>query len=185
MTKRILVIGGGASGMMAAIAAACGGARVTILERMQRVGKKLLATGNGRCNLSNREPTAEHYHGAARFAAEVIAQLDAEATRALFEDLGLALRAEPDGKIYPATDQATAVLDLMRTRTGTARRRDAMRDGGPADFQRRREVGLLDGRWPDLLGRARDRRRGREVLAQPGFQRRGIQNRRSARPSCD
>ncbi len=62
--KHIIIIGGGASGLVAAIMAARNGACVTVLERMQRVGKKLLATGNGRCNLSNRRLDSTHYHGA-------------------------------------------------------------------------------------------------------------------------
>jgi predicted Rossmann fold flavoprotein len=113
--RRILVIGGGASGMMAAIAAARRGARVTVLERMQRVGKKLLATGNGRCNLTNLNPQLEHYHGGSpRLALEIIAQFDVEKTMRFFEELGVALRAEEDGKVYPATNQAAAVLELLR-----------------------------------------------------------------------
>lgn len=114
-SQHIIVIGGGASGMLAAIAAARGGARVTVLERMQRVGKKLLATGNGRCNLTNTHPTPDRYHGASpRFALEIIARFGPAETMQFFEDLGLALRVEPDGKVYPATDQASAVLDLLR-----------------------------------------------------------------------
>ena len=114
-SRRIVVIGGGASGMMAAIAAARRGARVTILERMQRVGKKLLATGNGRCNLTNMRMELDHYHGGIPgLALEVIERFDVARTMEFFQDLGLALRTEPDGKVYPATDQAAAVLDLLR-----------------------------------------------------------------------
>lgn len=112
--RTVLIVGGGASGLMAAIAAARRGARVSVLERMQRVGKKILATGNGRCNISNLRPELEHYHGAPRFALEVIGRFGPEETLRLFEELGLALRVEEDGKVFPATDQATAVLDLMR-----------------------------------------------------------------------
>lgn len=63
---KIIIIGGGASGLAAALAAAkeCGGQCVTVLERLDRVGKKLLATGNGRCNLTNRNAAPEHYHSA-------------------------------------------------------------------------------------------------------------------------
>lgn len=117
--KRVVVIGGGASGLMTAVAAARLGARVTILERMQRVGKKILATGNGRCNLSNLHPSEEHYHGGgARFALGVMQQFGVAETMKFFEELGLALKAEEDGKVYPATDQATAVLDLLRDELG-------------------------------------------------------------------
>ena len=59
----IAVVGGGASGMMAAVEAARAGARVVLLEAQQRAGRKLLASGNGRCNLTNRLLTAQNYHG--------------------------------------------------------------------------------------------------------------------------
>ena len=62
---RIGIIGGGAAGMVAAITAARAGAEVTIFEKMDRVGKKLLATGNGRCNISNEHMELFHFHGAA------------------------------------------------------------------------------------------------------------------------
>ena len=60
---KVLIIGGGASGMMAALSARKEGAEVCILERQARVGRKLLATGNGRCNLSNTKLTMKNYHG--------------------------------------------------------------------------------------------------------------------------
>ncbi|MCE5228507.1 NAD(P)/FAD-dependent oxidoreductase [bacterium] len=114
-TVRLIVIGGGASGLMAAVAAARRGARVTVLERMQRVGKKVLATGNGRCNLTNLRLGEEHYHGGgARFAMGIINQFGVAETMTFFEQLGLLMRAEEDGKVFPSTDQASAVLDLLR-----------------------------------------------------------------------
>ena len=61
MKKKVLIIGGGASGLMAAIMAAREGAEVTILEHMDRVGKKILSTGNGRCNMTNLSLRPEHY----------------------------------------------------------------------------------------------------------------------------
>ena len=69
---RVLILGGGAAGMAAAVEAAERGAQATVLERMDRVGKKLLATGNGRCNLMNRGE--ERYPGGAEFAREVLAR---------------------------------------------------------------------------------------------------------------
>ena len=66
MGRQVAVIGGGAAGMTAAIHAAGGGASVTIYEKNDRVGKKILATGNGRCNFSNEAMGAEFYHGSAR-----------------------------------------------------------------------------------------------------------------------
>ncbi|MCX5757075.1 MAG: NAD(P)/FAD-dependent oxidoreductase, partial [Candidatus Hydrogenedentes bacterium] len=106
--KRIVIIGGGASGLVAAIMAARNGACVTVLERMQRVGKKLLATGNGRCNLANRRLDATHYHGAdAGFVKGVFAQFGLEKTLAFFDSLGVSVEEEDEGKLFPASRQAS------------------------------------------------------------------------------
>ena len=104
-----LIIGGGAAGLCAAIAAARKGENVTILERMDRVGKKILATGNGRCNLLNAGPL--RYPGNGEFARQVI---DYPALKRFFEDLGLTLRVEAEGRVYPASGQASSVLDVLR-----------------------------------------------------------------------
>ncbi len=88
---------------------------VTLLERQSRVGRKLLATGNGRCNLSNLHASVEHYHGYdpdfVRFALE---QFPVSDTLAYFESLGLLTVAEESGKIYPYSDQANSVVDVLR-----------------------------------------------------------------------
>lgn len=108
----VIIIGGGAAGMAAAIVAAQRGARVTLLERMDRVGKKLLATGNGRCNLMNvGEPC---YPGGEGFARQVLAQCGAKEQIAFWESLGLRLRVEDGGRVYPASGQASTVLDALR-----------------------------------------------------------------------
>jgi predicted Rossmann fold flavoprotein len=115
LMKQVVIIGGGASGLVAAVVAARNGARVTVLERMQRVGKKLLATGNGRCNLANRRLDATHYHGArAGFVEGVFAQFDLERTLAFFDSLGVSVEEEDDGKLFPASRQASSVLDVLR-----------------------------------------------------------------------
>ena len=62
--KKVVVVGGGAAGLMAAIAAAKQGAKVTLLEKNKQVGKKILVTGNGRCNLTNRDQSPDHYRSA-------------------------------------------------------------------------------------------------------------------------
>jgi predicted Rossmann fold flavoprotein len=111
----VTVIGGGASGMMAAISAARAGAGVTLVERMPRVGKKLLATGNGRCNLTNTHCPVSRFHGGNdTFIATVLEQLTVDETLAFFESLGVACKTEEDGKVYPYSDQASAVLDVLR-----------------------------------------------------------------------
>ena len=112
MTGR--VIGGGASGMAAAITAARLGGRVTLLEMEDRVGKKLLVTGNGRCNLLNDGPLC-YYHGRA-LALALCGGDGPKRVRAFFEGCGLRVMAaaEEDGRVYPACGQAAAVLDALR-----------------------------------------------------------------------
>ncbi len=113
--KHIVIIGGGASGMVAAIMAARNGARVTVLERMQRVGKKLLATGNGRCNLSNRRLDTAHYHGARPgYVEEVFARFGLDETLAFFDALGVCVQEEDGGELFPFSQQASSVLDVLR-----------------------------------------------------------------------
>ena len=83
---KVLIIGGGASGMAAALSAAQDQSNsVVLLERQARVGRKLLATGNGRCNLTNRDLSEAHYHGAQpRFARPALDRMDVEKTLAAF-----------------------------------------------------------------------------------------------------
>ena len=108
----VIIIGGGAAGMTAAIAAAMCGDRVTVLERMDRVGKKILATGNGRCNLMN---TGElRYPGGNDFAQQVLARMGAREQQAFWETLGLRLRQEDGGRVYPVSNAASSVLDTLR-----------------------------------------------------------------------
>lgn len=113
---RIVIIGGGAAGMAAAIAAAeSPNAQVILLERQSRVGRKLQATGNGRCNLSNVYAEASHYHGEdSAFVRPALAALDVQQTLAFFRKLGLFTVTEESGKIYPYSDQANSVVDVLR-----------------------------------------------------------------------
>jgi hypothetical protein len=111
----LAVIGGGSSGMMAAICAARCGARVTLFEQRDRVGKKLLATGSGRCNLTNRGDLEARYHGGdPAFIGAVLQRFPADAAIAFFAGLGIECRVETDGRVYPRSGQASAVLDVMR-----------------------------------------------------------------------
>ena len=110
------IIGGGASGMAAALAAAENPAvQVVLLERQARLGRKLLATGNGRCNLTNLHAGSRGYHGTdAAFANAAIASFTPDATLSWFRKLGLFTVAEPSGKVYPLSDQANSVVDVLR-----------------------------------------------------------------------
>ncbi len=112
----IAIIGAGAAGMAAAITAAASGTnRVILLERQARVGKKLLATGNGRCNLSNWNAGASHYHGADRdFVQPALEAFPVQSTLDFFRTLGLYTVTEPGGRIYPYSDQANSVVDVLR-----------------------------------------------------------------------
>lgn len=113
--NHVAVVGGGASGLIAAIAAARNGAEVIILERMNRVGKKILATGNGRCNLTNVYIDISRYHGTnPGFIFGAYRQFNVEKTIEFFEELGVACHEEEGGKIFPYSGQASSVLDVMR-----------------------------------------------------------------------
>ncbi len=112
----ILILGGGAAGLAAALAAAqtAPAARVTVLERNPRVGKKLLATGNGRCNLDNTAAGAERYFTSTPAALQpLLAAVDAAAPLDWFRQLGLYTRTDEAGRVYPYSNQAADVLALL------------------------------------------------------------------------
>ncbi len=110
------IIGGGASGMAAALQAAENqNAEIHIFERQARLGRKLLATGNGRCNLTNLHSAEGGYFGEdPDFARAAIACHTPEETLAWFKSLGLYTVAESTGRVYPYSDQANSVLDILR-----------------------------------------------------------------------
>ena len=110
----VCVIGGGAAGMLAALTAAENGHRVLLLERQSRVGRKLLATGNGRCNLSNYHVSPAHYHGGAGFCDFALSQFGVGETLQYFASLGLLTVSEASGRIYPMSNMAGSVLDVLR-----------------------------------------------------------------------
>ena len=114
MSKRILIIGGGASGIMCALKSAEKGGEVTILERSDRVGKKLLSTGNGKCNLSNLNVSADMYND--NFVEKVLARYGAEEIIAEFASLGLLCKADSEGRIYPYSESATTLLNVLLQR---------------------------------------------------------------------
>ena len=163
--KRVLIIGAGASGLMAALSAARQGACVTVVDHMQEPGKKLLLTGSGKCNLTNmllkreaeedrqalRSEVMKHYHGDPAFAASVIAAFDAEDTIDLFRELGVepALRSYPydDGiYVYPASMEAGSVLRALLSeceRLGVS----LVTGCTPREITELREQELSSGRW--------------------------------------
>ena len=112
--RTITVIGGGASGMMAAITAAGAGAQVTLLEHKDRVGKKILSTGNGRCNFTNTHQEPICYHSEdPLFPWEIVSRFSAQDAVSFFLQLGVYSKNR-NGYLYPNSDQASAVLDALR-----------------------------------------------------------------------
>ena len=118
MTK-IAVIGGGASGLACAIEIMRkvknkDDVKVTILERLPRVGKKILVTGNGRCNLTNVNASVENYRGDAYFTEYALGKFSPQSNIEFFNSLGLYTRTEDEGRVYPLSNQASSVLDALR-----------------------------------------------------------------------
>ena len=112
---KIGIIGGGASGMAAAIWAAKYGNEVLLFERQARVGRKLLATGNGRCNLTNTKMDFCNYHGEdPDFAKYALDSFPVARTLNWFDSLGLYTVTEDSGRVYPYSDQANSVVDVLR-----------------------------------------------------------------------
>ena len=112
-----VIIGGGASGLMCAIAAKRKNQnlKVAVIEKNDRVGKKLLSTGNGRCNLTNMNVRADKYIGSfQKQSASIFEKYDAEALLGYFNELGLVTCADSEGRVYPLCRQATSVLDVLR-----------------------------------------------------------------------
>ena len=112
------MIGGGAAGMIAAIVAAEAGERVTLLEGSGKLGRKILISGNGRCNLTNKAADdLRHYHGThPRFVRSALEQFRLDETLAFFTDLGIEFREEKRQRLFPVSDQAQAVVDLLADR---------------------------------------------------------------------
>ena len=117
---RVAVIGGGASGLAAAVFAArraresgksC---KVTVYEGNPRVGKKILVTGSGRCNFTNECVAAERFRGDSAFAYDVYSCFDSKNTVEFFRSLGLYSKSDAAGRVYPLSLQATSVLDVLR-----------------------------------------------------------------------
>lgn len=110
----LMIVGGGAAGLMAAICflEECSQGKVKLLEAGERVGKKLLSTGNGRCNLTNLRAAARDY--APADVSGVLNQLPPQRLIEKMEEMGLPCREESEGRVYPASDAASSVLDTLR-----------------------------------------------------------------------
>ena len=140
MMYDIAIIGAGASGLAAGITAGralgaphnhpgaaapplprgeWGSSRVLILERMPRAGKKILATGNGRCNLGNRRALEHPYHNK-DFAAPALERFGAGGCEVFFDSLGMAVQEDGEGRLYPRSNMAASVLDALRFGAGRA-----------------------------------------------------------------
>lgn len=126
--RKVAVIGAGAAGIVAAIEAAQKGVDVTLYERNDRIGKKILATGNGKCNLSNQQMEVSCFHTMdERKLEDCLGRFGVEDTKDFFENLGLMIK-DKNGYLYPASEQAAVVLDVLRiavARKGISVRTDA------------------------------------------------------------
>ena len=115
----VLVIGGGASGMMAAVTAAYRGRRVILAEKNEKPGKKLYITGKGRCNLTNSCPESELFDNIvsnSRFMYSSVRRFSNYDVMAFFEDLGLKLKTERGGRVFPVSDHSSDVIRILEKR---------------------------------------------------------------------
>lgn len=124
MTKKfdVIVIGGGPSGMMAAITAAMNGAQVALFEKNKRLGKKLLMTGGGRCNVTNNRPVDDlifHIPGNGRFLYSTFSQFDNQDVMNFFSERGVALKEEDHGRIFPVSDKSATIVNTLKTELET------------------------------------------------------------------
>ena len=140
--RKIIVIGGGAAGMLAALFAARGGARVALLERNEKLGKKVYITGKGRCNLTNVAEGEDFMRAIVRnprFLYAALAGLDSRGMMELMESLGVPLKVERGGRVFPVSDHASDVTNGLR--------RDLERLGVEIRYDTRvQELLLEDGR---------------------------------------
>lgn len=114
--QKVIVIGGGAAGLMAAVTAAQNGAEVLLLEKNDRLGKKLLITGKGRCNVTNTAPLQDfvkNIPGNGRFLYSVFSQFFNWDTWSFFEELNVPLKEERGGRVFPVSDKAIDIVNAF------------------------------------------------------------------------
>jgi len=112
--EKLIIIGAGASGLVAAIVSAKAGVNVTLLEQNNKIGKKILASGNGKCNISNRYIDTHHYHSQnPDFVASVLKAYPYAVIEKFFTSMGIALIEGSDGKVFPMSLQASTVVELL------------------------------------------------------------------------
>lgn len=112
----VIVIGGGPSGLMAAIAAAEQGANVALLDKGDKLGRKLGISGGGRCNVTNNKDIDEliaYIPGGGRFLYSAFSLFGNRDIIAFFENLGIALKEEDNGRMFPVSDKAKTVVDAL------------------------------------------------------------------------
>ena len=117
MTHDLIVVGGGPAGMFAAITAARNGAKVLLLEKNDRLGKKLLITGKGRCNVTNDCPAEEVLRNTprnGRFLYSAMTAFPPESTKQFFENQGCPLKTERGNRVFPQSDRSASILDSLK-----------------------------------------------------------------------
>ena len=110
----VAVVGAGASGLMCALQCARRGRRVILIEKSDRPGRKILVSGNGRCNLTNAFVSAADYRGTPQLAAAVLQEFPFEKCLQFFHDLGVLTVQESAGRIFPLSGKSTAVAEALR-----------------------------------------------------------------------
>src|ERR1035437_4175885 len=107
----LLVIGGGPAGLMAAISAS--GKKVTLIDKNPSPGRKILASGNGKCNITNSDLSLSNYHGDKQFLKKVFSKFDNKDLLSFFDNLGVRMKEERFGRILPVTESAVTVLECL------------------------------------------------------------------------
>lgn len=114
--KKIAIIGAGASGLIASIISskANSNIKIVVYEKNEKIGKKILATGNGRCNITNREINLSNFHGVnPQFAKSALTQFDFKKTQEFFSSIGIEMSEGEKGRQYPMSLQSSSVVDLL------------------------------------------------------------------------